>query len=173
MIALRPRALTGLLALPLLAGCGDTDAGAADPTRLADAGYASLGSSDFEGALDDFERALGALEPGAPGFVRAAMGKVEALIHLDAGRARDEFLALAAGYPDAVGTREFKTVGGKLTSEKRFEEAISVLHAGLEAYAEDPGLQAMLDRVAEESERAGDAGALDALRGLGYLGSKP
>jgi hypothetical protein len=160
--------LAGLLTLPLLSGCGG-DAGGGSPAELTDAGYASLGTSDWQGALTSFESALAGIEPGGEGFVRAAMGEIEALVHIDAEKAKDKFLALAQSYPDAIGTRQYKTVGGQLTSEKKFTEAIAVLDAGMKAHAEDPSLMALIDRVKEEAEKAGDSGALSALEGLGYL----
>ena len=160
--------LAGLLTLPLLTGCGG-DAGGGSPSEMTDAGYASLGSSDFQGALTSFEGALANIEPGGEGFIRAAMGEVEALIHIDAGQARDKFLALAQSYPDAIESRQYKTVAGQMTSEKKFTEAIAVLDSGLQTYAEDPSLMALLERVKEEAEKAGDTGALSALEGLGYL----
>jgi len=164
-------ALAGLLTLPLLTACGGDGAGggSGDPKGLTDAGYASLGTSDFDGALSDFQKALAALEPGAPGFVRAAMGEVDALIHIDPGQARDKFLELARSYPDAIGSREFSTVGGKLTSEGKYTEAIDVLDAGLKIFTEDPKLIAVLAKVREAAEKAGDTSALKSLEGLGYL----
>ena len=161
--------LVGLLALPLMVSCGGDGGASGDPTALTDGGYASLNTGDYTGALGSFEQALAAIEPGQPGFERAAMGEVEALIYVDAPRAQEKFLQLATSFPDTIGARQYKTVGGKMTSEKKFVEAIAVLDAGLKAYGEDPEFPALIAKVQEQASKAGDGDAMKALEGLGYL----
>lgn len=161
--------LLGLLALPLLVSCGDSGGASGDPTALTDGGYSSLNSGDYTGALGSFEQALAAIEPGAQGFTRAAMGEVEALIYVDATRAQEKFLQLATSFPDSIDARQYKTVGGKMTSEKKYVEAIAVLDAGLKAYGEDPDFPILIATVKEQASKAGDSDAMKALEGLGYL----
>lgn len=161
--------LAGLLALPLMVSCGDDGGVSGDPTALTDGGYASLNTGDFTGALSSFEQALAAIEPGQPGFNRAAMGEIEALIHVDAARAQEKFLQLATSFPDAIGARQYKTVGRKLTNEKKFVEAIAVLDAGLKAFTEDPDFAVLIATVKEQASKAGDGDAMKELEGLGYL----
>jgi len=165
-------ALAGLLSLPLLVGCGDSGTSSGDPTTLTDGGYASLNSGNYDEALGSFQQALQGLEPGAPGFVRAAMGEIEALIHVDAKQAEDKFLQLAQSFPDSVGAREYKNIGGKLTSEKKYTEALAILDVGRKAHVEDPDFDVMIATVKEKALETGDAGAMKALEGLGYLGGR-
>jgi hypothetical protein len=151
------------LALALFtASCG----GGGNPT---DEGYAALGKSDWSAAASSFEQALKGLSPTDPGFKRAKMGHVEALIHLDAKSSEQEFLALARGNPELIGSDEYRTVASKMTSAKQYLPAIGVLDAGLKANPEDPKLMAVLEKVKSEAQKSNDAGALDALKGLGYL----
>ena len=160
--------LAGLLALPLMVSCGG-DGASGDPDALTDGGYDSLNTADYSGALSSFEQALAAIEPGQPGFTRAAMGEIEALIHVDAKRAEEKFLQLATSFPDSIGAQEYKNIGGKMTSEKKFLEAIAVLDAGLKAYTEDPDFPVLIATVQEQASKAGDGDAMKALEGLGYL----
>ncbi len=149
------------LTLPL-ASCGG---GAADPGSLTNDGYAALGSSDYQGALESFHEALAGLEADAPGFLRAKMGEIEALTHLDPDKAKDALLAVG----DQIGESEYCRVAGDLTVGEHFDQAIDVLNAGVEKHGESPKLRALLDKVAVEAEKAGSTDALDKLKGLGYL----
>jgi hypothetical protein len=157
-------ALAATLALPI--AC---DGGSADPSKLTESGYAALGKSDWKSARSEFQKALAAMQTTDPRYLRAKMGEVEALVHLDAAKARDEFLATARGMSSRVGPKEYIAVASKLTSERKFMDAIGVLEAGLEAHSEDLKLKAVGDRIKEEATKAGDDKALEALRGLGYL----
>ncbi len=152
------------LALPLLlASCGGGASG--DPGQLTNDGYAALGSGDHAGAVESFEAALADLEPGTPEFMRAKMGEVEALIHLDAGRAQDQFLAVGSSASEA----DYATIGQKMTKAGAFESAIAVLDSGMKRFSESTKLKGLIDQVKVEAEKSGDAGALDSLKGLGYL----
>lgn len=160
-----PRPGLGALCLALslsLAACGG---GGGDPTQLTNDGYQALNSGDHAAAVKSFEAALSGLEAGTPDFQRAKMGEIQALIHLDAGRARDQFLMHA----EAFDAKAYETVGSQLTTAKEFEEAIAVLDAGMKRFTENPKLQALIDEVKAAAEKSGDAGALDSLKGLGYL----
>ena len=163
---IKPRPGLGALCLAFsltLAACGG--GGGGDPTQLTNDGYQALNSGDHAAAVKSFEAALGGLEPGTPDFQRAKMGEIRALIHLDASRARDQFL----DHAQAFDAKAYETVGSQLTSAKKFEEAIAVLDAGIKRYSESPKLQALIDKVKSEAEKSGDTGALDSLKGLGYL----
>jgi len=156
------RALAALLVTLPLAACGG---GASDPGQLTSEGYQALGSGDAKAALEDFQTALAGLEAGTPEYQRAKMGEIEALIQLDPKRAQETMLALGS----AADESQYATVGNKLTGAGHFLEAIAVLDAGMKRYAESPKLKALLDQVKVEAEKQGDSGALDALKGLGYL----
>jgi hypothetical protein len=149
------------LTLPL-ASCGG---GGGDPASLTNDGYASLGSGDHQGALESFEKALAGLDANAPEYMRAKMGEIEALTHLDADRAKDALLGLG----DRAGESEYSKVASNLTVEGHFMQAIDVLDAGVKKYGESPKLKALLDKVKAEAEKSGSSDALDKLKGLGYL----
>ena len=165
----RPGALSLALSLtlalasaPLLTACGG---GAADPGQLSNEGYAALGSGDHAGAVENFEAALAGLEVGTPEYMRAKAGEIEALIHLDANRATEQLMALGDNANEAL----VATIGSKMTAAKEFAAAVAVLDAGMKRFPESTKIKAMLDKVQAEAEKAGDSGALDALKGLGYL----
>ena len=117
--------------LALLAACG----GSADPAALTDEGSAALNSSQYEDARASFEKALALMQPDDPSYLRAKMGAIEAQIYLDAEGAKTEFLDLAAS-SSAVGERDYRKVCSQMASAKKFEQAIDVLHAGIEKYGE-------------------------------------
>ena len=148
------------LTLPLCS-CGG---GSGDPGSLTNDGYAALGSGDHQGALDSFQSALAGLDPAAPEFMRAKMGEIEALTHLDADGARDALI----GMGDQAGEAEYSKVAGNLTAERHFSQAIDVLDAGIKRHGESPKLKALLDKVRVEAEKS-DPAALEKLKGLGYL----
>jgi hypothetical protein len=162
----RSTSILFLAAVSALAAC---NGGSKDPAKLTDSGYAALGKSDWKGAQSDFDAALAVLQPTDAGFKRAKMGQVEALIHTDAAKARDEFLALAKGMSSQVEPNDYIAVASKLTGERKFMDAIAVLEVGLKAHPEHPKVKAIGDRIKAEAEKAGDEGALKALKGLGYL----
>lgn len=170
--------LASLLTLPLLFACDSAAGSERDPVALTDAGYAALGESDWEGAREHFARALPLLEPGGTGFLRTALGEVEALIQLDAEQAKTRFLTLASDHPDIVGPREYTTISGKLISEQQYTQAIAVLGAGLEAHPGDPRLVAVLERIPEQDpdcdtpEAEAARAAMEKLASMGYMGRK-
>lgn len=170
--------LSALFSLSLLASCGSSEAGALKATAHTDAGYASLGAGQYEAARESFDKALAYLDPGDPGFERAAMGEIDALIQLDAGQARDRFLDLARRFPALADARDFESVTHKLTTAGESVAAIAVLDAGLLAHPADPDLEALLERVqdlAEQAAREGSGDAEEAMRALStmaYVGGK-
>lgn len=167
MISRSASAATRLSAalLCLIAACG----GSADPAKLTDEGYAALGKSDWKGAQADFNSALETLKPSDPGYLRAKMGWIEAAIYTEPGKAKDEFLALAAGMSQQVKSSDYISVASKLTGERKFSEAIAVLESGLKAHSEDPKVRAVGEAIKKAAEKAGDNASLEALKSLGYL----
>jgi hypothetical protein len=147
------------------ASCSDPD-----PKTLISDGRTALGKGDAKGALDDFQKALKVLKPGDPQFVEAKMGEVEALIAIDAKKSRDEFLALAKGFPDQVTQQQFSYVSGQLANGKRYDEAIDVAHAGKTRFgAEATKLTELIDKIKKEAQASGDAALVAKLKSLGYL----
>lgn len=167
-LSIRTLLVLPCLVLALVAGaCGG--GGSSDPKALTDEGYAALGTSDYDGALESFQKALAEMDSAHAQFKRAKMGEIEALIHVDAERAKDEFIAMAGSMSGSVTAKDYQAIASKMTSEKKYVPAIAVLDAGIKAHAENPKLLAIMEKVKSEAEKAGDSGALDALRGLGYL----
>ena len=155
--------LTIALALPLLSSCSG------DAVALTDQGYAALNSGDAAGAASKFESALAKLKPGEEGYLRAKLGHVEALIETEPDRAKQEFLDLA-GSAGTLGAEHFRTVGAKMTKQKRYEQAVAVLDVGHKKFPDDKKLHEQIDVVRAEAEKAGDSEAMSALKGLGYIG---
>lgn len=159
--------VTLALSLFLLPACG-----ASDPRALADEGSTALNSGDYQKAAGLYEKALAALgdDPSNPDWMRCKLGWVQAEARIDGGRAKDEFLKLAAANPSRVTDKEFNLVGSRLGDAGKLEEAIAVLKAGMEANPESVHLQALMKDLGDRAKSAGSAGALDSLKGLGYVG---
>ena len=156
-----------LLALGLtlsLAACG----GGGDPTSLTDDGYAALNTGDSSTAVSKFADALEGLTETDPDYMRAKMGHIQARIADDAAGAKDEFMALAAKAD--LSANDYKTLGSKLHNGAAYSEAAVVLDAGVKKFPDDTKFKQMIDEVTAAATAAGDAGALDALGGLGYIG---
>jgi len=151
-----------LLVLPLL---GTSCGGASTPAELTNQGAEALGSGDYPDALTKYRQALAGLDRDDPDYLRAKMGEVETLIHVNAEEATSTFLGLGS----LVNENDFASVASKMTSAGEYHEAIKVLDAGVQAYGESPKLVEMLKVVRAEAEDAGDEDALKALEGLGYL----
>jgi len=156
-------------ALPLLlAACG----GSSDPGALADSGQKALGSGDYSAALADFEKAVDAMggDTSHQDYVRARLGAVEALTQIDASRAKSEFLELADAHSDRVNDRDFNRIGGRLGSAGNVNEGTELVQAGLKRYPESEHLKKLVQRLGDMAQQSGDSEALEALKGLGYVG---
>jgi len=153
------------LGLALLGSCG----GSATPAENVQAGSTALGKSDWRAAQSSFEAALAALPAEDAAYKRAKLGQVEALIQLDATRAKTEFLAYADSAAATLDSKDWRAVMTKLTAKGKFAEAIGVLEAGLKKHPQDGDIKKMGDAIKVAAEKAGDSGALDSLKGLGYL----
>jgi tetratricopeptide (TPR) repeat protein len=146
-----------------LTSCGG--GGGGDPKAANDEGYSALNSGNHQDALSRFQSALEGLDASDPQYMRAKMGEIEALTHLDADGAKDALLGLG----DQAGEGEYSKVANTLTGQGNFIQAIDVLDAGVKRYGESPKLKAMLELVRAEAEKSGSSDALDKLKGLGYL----
>jgi hypothetical protein len=161
----RSIALASLLAH---AACGAN----ATPAEEVAEGYRALGSEDHAQALASFESALERIGADAahPEFLAAKLGSIEAWTAINPERAKDEFLELARSQPSRVTDRDFSLVGSRLGEAGGFEQAIDVVSAGIEAHPESPHLIALRDKLGDQATAAGSEGALETLRGIGYLG---
>lgn len=151
----------------LLPACGGSD-----PAELTHSGNAALGSGDFEGALADFEGALAAIgsDTSHPEYVRAKLGAIEAETKLDPAKAKVDFLKLADALPERVNDRDFNRIGGRLGDAGHIGEAIALAEAGKERYPDSAHLDTLIERLGDQAKAGGDSEALEALRGLGYVG---
>jgi hypothetical protein len=148
-----------------LAGCGSSS-----PQDLIREGNQALGSGDSKGALEKFRDALAGLKDGDADYVQAKLGEIEAMIEIDAVKAKDEFLAFAGSHPEAVGEDKYLYIGGQMRSKHKFDPAIDLLDAGIKKYgAEAVKLKAAMQQIARDAKNAGDEGAQSKLKGLGYL----
>ena len=168
----RPIHLTAALASLILVASGcflvGSCSGSADPAELTDDGYDALGSGDATRAVGRFEEALDHLEEGTPEYMRAKHGEIEALVQLDAERAKTSMLALRSSADEKM----YEVIGSKLSSAGHFQETAEVFDAGLKLYPENPKLKVMMDEVIAKAKQQGDEGALDKLKGLGYIGGE-
>lgn len=167
MIPHRSLGASALTLLLLLASCGG---GSADPAAATNAGYEALGKGDAGAAVDHFAQALAVLKPGEPGYKRARMGEVEAKIQLAPEAAAGSFIEFAKAQPDQVAAEDYRKVGMQLSDRKALKSAVDVLDAGIKRFAGDPKLKEAMDLTVAAAETSGDTSALDALRGLGYIG---
>ena len=156
------------LALLVLAACGES----ATPAEEVAEGYRALGSEDHAHALESFESALRQIgaDTAHPEFLAAKLGTVEAWTAINPERAKDEFLELTRSQPSRVTDRDFSLVGSRLGEAGGFEQAIDVVSAGIEAHPESPHLIALRDKLGDQARATGSEDALEALRGIGYLG---
>ncbi len=162
---------TPSLLLPLaltLASCG----GAADPKSHNEEGYQALNSGKHAEAADHFEAALAALgsDTQSDQYLRAALGLVEANVHVDAEKAKDDFLALARANSSTMGPEDYGRIGGLLATAKKPLLAVVVVDAGIKAFSETPQLEKIMEKIRSDAEKSGDDATLNAMSSLGYLG---
>jgi hypothetical protein len=161
--AMRNAFSIGCLALVLL-GCG------ASSKELTDKGAAALGSGDARSALESFDGALKQMSPSDPDYLRASMGRCQALARLDPNRAKEDFLALARSQPGKLREQDYAQIADELVKTRAASDAIDVMDAGVKAFPESPQMQVLKQRVVEASKKSKDPAALGKLKGLGYTG---
>jgi tetratricopeptide (TPR) repeat protein len=160
-----------ILASAILAGwatlaCG----GSSDPHALTDSGAAALNSGNPKQALSDFDQALEHMDPANPDFLRAKIGRCQALARTDAARAQTEFLALAKDPAAKVGEQDYATVALDLVKSNAIGPAVAIAEAGIRRYPESPTMKNLRDKVGDAAKKANDPDAMKKLKGLGYAG---
>ncbi len=148
--------------------------GGEDPKVLTAHGRTELAGGAYETAEQNFRDALAAIagDKSDPNYLNASMGLCEALANQgaeEADEARGKFLALAKE-SDKITDRHFNTIGGMLGKSKNLAQATEVLSAGLEQYPDSEHLKKLLGELGKMAEASGGGAALDALKGLGYVG---
>lgn len=157
-----------IAALLLSAACSPSGS---DIKEKTDSGYASLNKGDAKSALDGFEIALGQIGGSTthPDFLRAALGRCQALARLGDVRAKAEFLALAKQMPGKVQVLDFTTIAGELNHKGQTTDAVDVLGEGTAQYPNAKDKFAEVAKAIRESAKAkGDSASLSKLSGLGY-----
>jgi hypothetical protein len=154
-----------LVVLAVLA-CG----GSSDPRALTDSGAAALNSGDPKKALSEFDQALEHMDASSPDFLRAKIGRCQALARTDAARAQTEFLALAKDPAAKVGEQDYTTVALDLVKSHAIGPAVAVAEAGIHRYPESPAMKSLRDKVGDAAKKSNDPEAMKKLKGLGYAG---
>lgn len=155
-----------LLALPLLfAGCGETN-----PTELTNRGSAAVGRGEWMTARTEFENALAHMDDTNPQYMRAAVGRCQALARLEPAEGKAAFLKLAAAHKDKIATGDFHLVVSEFVVKKEFMLAADLMEAGKAMYPDSVKMKELGESVATAARKAGDTRASDKLKGLGYVG---
>ena len=155
------------LLLLVLPACGSPD-----PRALVDEGSKALNSGQYADAARSYEKALAAIGEDSknPDWKRAKLGLFKAQAHVDPGQAKDGFLQFAAAAPGTVKDDDYNLIASELGAAENLNEAIAVLEAGKKAFPESVHLDALGQDLVKRAAESGDEGALDSLKGLGYVG---
>lgn len=168
--------LAALLLLLSTACGGETSA-----TDSTDAGYSSLNSGSYDDAARSFESALAGLKAGDEGYLSAKLGWVQAQCHLDAGKAKTELLGLSKD--SGVKASDYSMVVTEIISaatsqaandadgaSATIENAIAILEQGKKDFPDYDKWDALIKKTGDKAVSLGSADALEALKGLGYVG---
>lgn len=155
---------------PLLLALLISSCGASDPKALTDSGLAALNSGDAKQAVSEFDRALEHMDASHPDYLRACLGRCQALARTDPNRAKEEFLALAGAQPSRVREPEYTAVATELVRNDAVTQAVAVAEAGMKTFPESPSMKHLVDLVGDAAKKSKDPAALQKLKGLGYAG---
>lgn len=155
------------IALLFLAACGGSD-----PKALTGEGYAALGKGDAKSALSKFDEALAGLDAKHPEYVRASLGRCQALAKTDGAAAKKAFLELVARNAQGVREDDYGLVCSDMLQAGFTMDAIDVMDAGQQRFPESPRMIATKQAVVEAAKREKTPDALKKLESLGYAGSK-
>ena len=153
--------------LVLAASCG----GSSDPAELVTSGERALGTRDLSTAQGHFEDALAAIgeDTSHALYLRAKLGSIEARSASDPDGAKNDLIALSRAMPGKVTDNDFNRIANQMGA-KELTAAVAVLAEGMELYPDSEHLDKLAKRLQAQAESSGNAGALDALAGLGYVG---
>jgi len=150
--------------LLILTLCLSACSGGGDPKE---AGYAALQAGDHATAVSSFDEALAASDPSALDHAELQLARCEALAYVDGAKAEAEFRSLCASGSD-IGVKQYSLIAGALLGANATVNAVNVVDMGVKAFPGDAKMAALLEKVKEAA--ATDPAALDALKGMGYLG---
>jgi len=156
-----------VLLLCLVPACGTSD-----PTALTNEARSALASGKYEEAAKSYEQALAALgsDTSSPAWKLAKLGLIQARVRIDAPKAKDEFLQLAAMDSGKITDSDFNTIAGQFGDAGKFSEAIDILKAGKAKFPESKHLDELGKNLEKSALQSGDKKASEQLRGLGYGG---
>ena len=160
------RIVIGLVAVSLgLGACSSSD-----PKTLTDAGSKALGSGDAKEAVELFDDALAHMNTQGGDFLRASMGRFQALARLDPTRTKNEFLAFQAAHTDQVKDADFKLVVDELLKRGSLTAATDIVAAAKQAYPESTVVVQLINALGDAARKANDPASVGKLKGLGYTG---
>ena len=149
--------IASLSSVTLLASCSG---GSGSPQED---GYAALQAGDYTAAVTHLDEALTTSKSGSTDYVEMAVARCQALAHVDAARCTADFLAIGS----AVQAKDFSLVVAELVADEKFLEAIDLLEAGVNRFAENPKMEQLKKLVIMASLE--DPAANAKLKGLGYI----
>ena len=86
---------------------------------------------------------------------------------MDGAKAEAEFKSLVKGGAE-IGVKQYSLIAGALIGADATVNAVNVVDMGVKAFPENAKMASPLEKVKEAA--ATDPEALDALKGMGYLG---
>jgi len=147
------------------AGCGKKD-----PRALTDEGMSAMNGGDAKAALVAFDGALQAMDTANPEYMRAAVGRCQALARVDPAKGSADFLELAKANPTKIKDQDFHVVVSELVRVRKFKDAVDVMIEGHHMFPASEKMLKIKDAVIAESLKAKDEAAIEALRSNGYIG---
>jgi len=149
-----------LLALGL-AACG----GSTDHKKAA---YKAFADEDHAEAAQQFEQALASRSASDADYKELKIDRVRALSWVDGDRALVAARNLASEL--TLDAREYRDITTEMVNAHAYAPAVQMMDLGMKAFPDDEKMAQVRDVVIETSEQAGDPAALNALKGMGYLG---
>lgn len=153
------------LALAALVLAVSACSGPASPREQVDAAFAALGAGRHGLAAERFEDALEGLDEGDAQWLRASLGRFQALAQARPEIVQDDFPAFAEAR--ALGASGYLDAAAWLEDHDNLVEALRVLDAGVIAHPDSDVLRDAIARLQVENER--DHEVVSELRNLGYL----
>ena len=133
---------------------------------------ALIQKGDFAGAIAAIEPKLATVEKGSEAHKDLLIGYTEALSAENPGKAKDVFIAAMADQKDFIVPADVKYVVNRMANQGHLSEAIDVMDTGKKAWPDDQTIAVVLDELQKAVKSSGDAGALDKLKSMGYLGGE-
>ena len=170
----RMRATLGAFMAVLLAfSCGESDF-----TALVEEGRSDLQKGNADTAIAQLEEALSLPRDGEPSAIdaktraRAMRDLVVAYVRVgQSDKAHAGFNQFVSAYPTRANLASYTQLVAECQSAKRYADAVHFLQAAIDRFPEQAGpLVKKMDELATQAAKAGDSGALDSLRSLGYVG---